>query len=191
MGFSAYFNFLLFHCAFRNQPLLLKYFLVFKLGSWHFPCKRSIHEEKSELYTISADCLLLAGTSSRLFAVVQPGSGLFASLEVASKLQGLWAGPLEEGVVAHAVDSGRRTKQLCAPAVLSAFILVSLPFSWRGVPSRDSLLCGVLGHRAVASDFFLFILLHPFFCWEPEGSLGRRLLLNRRSQRGKSRISLL
>ena len=48
MGFSAYFNFLLFHCAFRNQPLLLKYFLVFKLGSCHFPCKRSIQEEKSE-----------------------------------------------------------------------------------------------------------------------------------------------
>lgn len=48
MGFSTLFYFLLFQCAFRHQPLLLKYFFVFKLGSCHFPRKRSIQEEKSE-----------------------------------------------------------------------------------------------------------------------------------------------
>ena len=46
--FFCIFYFLLFQCALRHQPLHLKYFFVFKLGSCHFPRKRSIQEEKSE-----------------------------------------------------------------------------------------------------------------------------------------------
>lgn len=68
------------------------------------------------LYTVSADGLLLAGTSSHPLAVVQPGSGLFSSLDVASKLHGLSAGHLEEGVVAHTEDSGKRSKAALCPS---------------------------------------------------------------------------
>ena len=117
MGFFfCIFYLLLFQCAFRHQPLLLKYFFVFKLGSCHFPHKRGVQEEKSEF----VHCFGRWPATCRDFisplAVVQPGSGLFSSLDVASKLHGLSAGHLEEGVVAHTEDSGKRSKAALCPS---------------------------------------------------------------------------
>ena len=81
-----------------------------------FPVKGVSRKKRVNLYTISADCLLLAETSSCPFAVVQPGSGLFSSLDVASKLHGVSAGHLEEGVMAHTEDSGKRSKAAVRPS---------------------------------------------------------------------------
>lgn len=121
MGFSAYFYFLLFQCAFRNQPLVLKYFLVFKLGSCHFPRKRSIQEEKREF--VHYFSRLLAPCRDFISPVCSGPAWFGLVFFFGSCLQAPWrmGRPLEEGgVVAHAVDLGRRTKQLCAPVSQSS-----------------------------------------------------------------------
>ena len=166
MGFFCIFYFLLFQCAFRHQPLLLKYFFVFKLGSCHFPHKRGVQEEKSEF----VHCFGRWPATCRDF-ISPPCSGpaWFGLVFFFGRcLQAPWLigrPPGGRGGGTHRRFRKEKQSSSVPQQALFAFILIYFPFSWRGMSSRDDRLCEVLGrHGAVASGFFLFLLLHPLFC---------------------------